>query len=334
MGGAVILIRLVLSAIAVVAGGIAAARLGDIIAVRTHLGELFFGTVLLAAGTSLPELINGLDAVRLGLPNLAAGGILGSITVNMLYLGIFDLLTLRTRLLHRVAITQSVTATLAILLLAFTVFFILAPLEIQAFGVDLEGIILLALYVVGTRLIQLDARVSRPVARAEAAEPSIPLAWAIAGFAAAVALLVVAAPVLVGSAEELAEVTGLSVGFVGLALFPLITTMPELASTTTAVRIGAYDLAVGNLFGNCVFNIFSLAFVSLFHGPEPFFQAIAPGFALVGALAILLICVALLGTLTRFELRVLGIEWDALLIILIYAGGLYLLHSQRVLQGA
>ncbi len=327
-----ILVRLILSAIAVVIAGIAAARLGDVIAVRTRLGELFFGTVLLAAGTSLPELVNGLDAVRLGLPNLAAGNMLGSISVNMLYLGVFDLITRRTRLLHRVAITQSVTATLAVVLVAAAILFILTPLAIQLFGIDLEGPILLAVYIVGTRLIQLDARVSRPVARAEAAEPSIPLPWAIAGFVGAVVLLVVAAPVLVSSADALAEMTGLSVGFVGLALFPLITTMPELAAAATAVRIGAYDLAVGNLFGNCVFNIFSLAIVSLFHGPQPFFATISPGFALVGALDILLISLALLGTLTRLELRILGLEWDGLLIILIYAGGLYLLYSQGVLR--
>jgi cation:H+ antiporter len=326
-----VILRFVLSAIAVVAGGIAAARFGDIIAIRTRLGELLFGTVLLAAGTSLPELIAGVDAVRLGVPDLAAGNMLGSILINILFLALFDLFTLRTRLLHRVAITQGLTAALAVLLTAATAFFILAPLRLQVLGVDLEGPILLATFIGGTRLIQLDARITRPVARVEEREPGISLRWAIVGFAGAVVLLVVAAQFLVASAEALAGMTGLAVGFIGVALFPLVTATPELVSTATAVRLGAYDLAVGNLFGSCVFNIFALALVSLVYAAGPFFSAIAPGFGLVAILGVILISLALLGTLARAELRVLGVEWDALLIIVIYAVGLYFLYRQGAL---
>lgn len=326
-----LLLRFLLSAIVVVVAGIAVARFGEIIAIRSGLGELVFGTVLLAAGTSLPEVIAGVDAVRVGLPNLAAGNALGSVLMNILFLGLLDLLIIRTRLLHRVAITQALTAALAALMASLAAFFVLAPLRLQVLGVDLESPILLAVFIGGTRLVQLDARITLPVARAEERLPGPSLPWAIAGFAAAVVLLVVAAPLLVSSADALAQLTGLGVGLIGVAIFPLVTAAPEFIATVTAARLGAYDLAVGNLFGSCVFNVFTLALVSLFYAPGFFFAAISPGFALVALLGVILISVALLGTLARVELRILGIEWDALLIILIYGLGIYFLFRQGVL---
>ena len=98
-----------------------------------------------------------------------------------------------------------------------------------------------------------------------------------------------------------------------------------------ALRIGAHDLAVGNLFGSCVFNMAALSFVSLFYGPASLFTAISPGFVAVGLLSIVLITVALLGTLAQIEWRVLSLEVDALLIIIIYVGGVYLLYREGLL---
>ena len=106
------------SAVAVVVAGVLAARAGDAIALRTGLGRALFGTVLLAAATSLPELTAAISAVRSGLPELAAGNMLGSILLDMLFLGVLDLINRPGQLLHRVAITHSVTAAVATLMLA------------------------------------------------------------------------------------------------------------------------------------------------------------------------------------------------------------------------
>ncbi|MCL6432066.1 MAG: hypothetical protein K6V36_14590 [Anaerolineae bacterium] len=324
------LVRFVLSAVAVIAAGIATARFGDVIAVRTRLGGLVVGTVLLAAGSSLPELVAGYNAVRLGVPDLAAGNLLGSSMVNIFLLGLLDLITVRTRLLHRIAITHSLTAALAMFMVALTALFILLPLRVEVAGVDLEGVILLATYVGGTRLIQRQAQLAVP-APAQEPQPGIPLAQAVLGLVAAFLLLLVAAPGLVGSAEEIARRTGQAVGFIGVAVFPLITCMPELVSSIEAVRIGAYDLAVGNLFGSCVFNMTALAMISFLTRPGSLFAAVSPGFVAAALLVLILISLALLATLGRTEVRVLRLEVDALLIVAIYLGGLYLLYREGLL---
>ncbi len=328
-----VLLRFALSALATIVAGILVAEFGDTIALRTGLGRFLFGTILLAAGTSLPELIAAFNAVAAGVPDLAVGNLLGSSLTDMFFLGLLDLAIRRRRLLHTVAITHSLTATLATLLLAAATFFILVPLGLQVGTVDLEGLVLVALFLGGVRVIQLRARAEAAGGRAAAeAATRFSLPVAVAGFAGATALLIVAGPVLVGAAEGIAVETGLSVGLVGVTLLPLVTGMPDLVSSIAAVRLGAFDLAVGNLFGTCVFDTFVLGLVSLFF-PGSLFTTISPGFVTVGLLAIILVNVALLGTLANLEWRPLHIEWDAALIILIYLAGTYLLFRQGLLRG-
>lgn len=328
-------VRFALSALAVVAGGIAVAQFGDVIALRTGLGRFLFGTILLAAGTSLPDLFAALGAVNLGVPDLAAGDLFGGCLTNMLFLALLDLISRQRVLLHLVAIAHSLTAALAILLLAVATFFILVPLGLRIGSVDLEGILLLALFVGGVRLIQAQARRLQAAAPAvEPATPRLPLWKGIVGFAVGTLVLLIATPVLVAAVEEIALITGVGAGFAGVALLPLVTTAPELVSSITAVRLGAFDLAVGNLLGSCVINMAILGLVSLFFGEGPIFAAVSPGFGAVGLLGLILISTALLGTLARPEPTVLRVEWDALLIVAVYLAGLYLLYQQGLLLTA
>ena len=71
------------------------AGFGDAIAVRTGLGRLFVGTLLLAGATSLPELLTSISSLGQGVPDLAAGNLLGSNMFNMLLLAMLDLLARR-----------------------------------------------------------------------------------------------------------------------------------------------------------------------------------------------------------------------------------------------
>jgi cation:H+ antiporter len=326
----VVYIRFALSALAVIASGLVIARAGDVIAVRSGLGRFLFGTILLGASTSLPEVATGFNAIRLGVPDLAVGNNLGSCLTNMLLLGIFDLFSRRGRLLHRIAINHSLTAALATLLIGSATFFIVVPLDLQLATLDAEGLFLIGLFVGGVWLIQRRARIGL---RAPEAEPGsrMSLPVAIVVYVAAAALLLVAAPVLVDSAEAIALQTGLGAGLIGIVLLSLVTSMPELVSSFVAVRIGAFDLAVGNLFGSTVFSIFVIGLLSQFF-PGLLLSAVSPGFIAVGLLALLLVNWALLGTLANLEWRPLGIEWDAAIIIIVYLAGIYLLYRQGLLQ--
>ncbi len=318
----------ILTAVVVVFAAIKLAQYGDVIAVRTGLSGFFIGTLLIAGSTSLPELLAALNAIQQGAPNLAAGSMLGSTMFNMFILAVLDLINQQARILRRVAMTHALTASLANLLAGLVVFFVLADIEVQIGWVGLDSLMIIAVYIGGVRLIQGKGGRSGPV---EIDDPKVPsLRRSLIGFALASGALVAITPVLVSSTAEIALQTGLSTGFVGATLLAFVTSLPELVTTVAAVRLGAYDLAVGNLFGSNLFNMFAIGLSDLFFTGGRFLSAIDPTLALAGLLGLLLTGLGLIGNLARVERRLLFVELDALLIIIGYLAGIYFLYLRGI----
>jgi len=313
-----------------VAAAVKLADYGDVIAVRTKLGGMFIGTLLLAGATSLPELLTAVNSLNQGVPGLAAGSMFGSNMFNMLLLAVLDMLNQRTRILRRVALRHALTGSLAVLLIGLAAFFKLADLDFQIGWVGVDSLVLMGTYLVGARLLQ-SSNLTSATASPEIDEAKTPsLARASLGFGLATAVLVIVAPFLVSSSAEIAAITGLGTGFVGMALLAIVTSLPELTTTLAAVRLGAYDLAVGNLFGSNMFNMFALGLTDVFYLEGRFLGAIDPGFALAGLIGLVLTGLGLIGNLARLERRWWIIEADALLLVLAYLGGLWLLYTRGI----
>jgi cation:H+ antiporter len=307
------------------------AAYGDVIALRTGIGRLFIGTLLLATATSLPELLTAVNAIDQGEPNLTAGDIFGSGMFNMLLLAVLDLIFQKKRILRRVATVHALSGGLAVLLTGLAVFFILADINWQIGWMGVDSLSLVLIYIFGMRVI---SRSSRHEATQEAREEITPgtptLRTALLGFIVATIILLVTTPWLVWSAIGIAEATGVSTGFIGIALVALVTSLPEATSTIAAVRLGAYDLAIGNLFGSNLFNIFALGLIDSFYTEGRLLGVIDPTLALAGLMALLLTTLGLIGNLAREQRRLLFIEVDALLILLGYGAGLWLLFARGV----
>ncbi len=323
-----------LSAIFVVIAANQLAKYGDIIAVRTQAGGLLVGTILLAGATSLPEMLASISAFRQNTPDLAAGNFLGSNMVNIMLLAILDLLNYQVPLIRRDALNQTMTAVLGILLTAVAVVFIEAKMNIVIGWIGLDSLILIGLYFAGVWLIQAEGRasigaISDLAVKVSADFPS--LRQGIIGFVLSAGGLMLVVPLLVQASGDIAESSGLGATFVGTALLSLVTSLPELLAAYAAVRLNALDLAVGNLFGSVVFNMLGLGLADLFY-PGSLLFVISQDFALVGMLSILLTTLAVMGNLGRLERRIWFIEIDALVIMLTYLAGMYLLF-QRGLSG-
>jgi cation:H+ antiporter len=323
-----------LTALLVVLAATRLATYGDVIAVRTGLGGLFIGTLLVAMATSLPELLTAVNAIRQGAPNLTAGDIFGSGMFNMLLLALLDVFHRQKRVLRLVAAVHALSAGLAILLTGLAVFFIWADVDLRFGWVGVDSLILIAFYLYGMRLINHNARRdgASSIPAEELPQNAPPLWVAGLGFLLATLVLMLTTPWLVRSAIGIAEMTGLSTGFVGAALVAVVTSLPEATSTLAAVRIGAYDLAVGNLFGSNLFNIFALGLIDFFYTDGRLLGVIDPTLTLAGLMALLLTSIALIGNLAREERRFLFLEIDALLILIGYSSGMYLLYSRGLLQ--
>ncbi len=318
-----------LSATIVVIAAIKLAQYGDIIAVRTRLSGMFVGTLLLAGATSLPELLSAINALAIDVPNLAAGSMFGSSMFNMLMLALLDLLNQQARILRQVAMNHALTASLANLLMGLAIFFVLADIDFQIGWIGVDSLLIMAVYAGGIRLIQQQG--GKPPSEMPVDATKVPKLWqALLGFGAAAFILVIIAPTLVQSAKEIADSTGLSAGFVGATLLAITTSLPELVATIAAARIRAFDLAIGNLFGSNLFNMFALGLTDMFYFKARFLGVIDPAFALVGLLGLVLTTLGLIGNIARVERRLFFVEMDALLILAGYFLGMWFLYSRGI----
>jgi cation:H+ antiporter len=153
---------------------------------------------------------------------------------------------------------------------------------------------------------------------------------AVAEFLVGAIVLVIASRYLVSSAEAIASITGLNTGFVGTTLLAFVTSLPELVALYAALHLNALDLAVGSLFGSNAFNMVALGLTDFLYLNGPLFSHVDASFAIAGIIALILINLALLGSLARVERRLLFIEADAALIMATFIGGLALIYQQGV----
>jgi cation:H+ antiporter len=308
------------------------AKYGDVIAIRTRLGGMFIGVLLLAGVTSLPEVLTTISSLLQGVPNLAAGNLLGSNLFNMFLLAILDLIHRKDRILRKAALKHALTGSLTVFTIGLVVFFIMADIDYQIGWVGIDSLMVMLAYFVGIRLIQTSQGHST-IHESQMAEipDGTPALWkGLLGFGLATAVLVVVTPWMVQASAEIAEITGLGTTFVGTTLVAIVTSLPELVTTLAAVKIGADDMAIGNLFGSNLFNMFALGLTDLFYLDGRFLSVIDPAFLLVGMLGLLMTGLGLIGNLARLERRVLFIELDALALVILYFAGLWFLYTKGV----
>lgn len=308
------------------------AKYGDVIALRTRLGGMFVGTLLISGATSLPELLTAINSIEQNVPDLTVGNIFGSAMFNMLMLAVLDIAFREKRILRSVAASHALTGGLAVLLTGMAVFFILAEIDFRIGWVGIDSITLMGIYFLGAWFIRSSSS-SDGTPEDELSEDDLKtlpsLRHAGIGFMLAAGVLVVVTPLLVRSAAGIAEITGLGAGFIGLALVAVVTSLPEVVTTIAAVRIGAYDMAVGNLFGSNIFNIFALALTDVFYTRGSFLVDIEnEAMVMAGLLGLILTCMAMIGNLAQVERRLWFVELDALLIFVGYGLGLAFLYSR------
>lgn len=314
--------------------GVFLTKFADAIADLTGWGRLLVGSILLAGATSLPELSVDANAILIGQPNLAAGDLLGSCLCNLLILAVLDLSHYsRGRMLSPLASAHALSGMMTVALCSVAVLAMLTRPGLQVPpGLGLGSLAILVVYVAGSRLIYFDQRMAaRPdtpgpdQAVLMPAHPRMSLARAIAGFVAAGVVILLAAPYLTHAADDLAERSGLGRTFVGTTLVALSTSLPELVASIAALRLGAYDLAIGNVFGSNAFNIAMLGALDALQ-PGPLLSVIAPVNALTGVAVVLVTAVAVSGQLYRVESRRHFVEPDAALIIALVLGAMGLVY--------
>ncbi|MBI5348199.1 MAG: sodium:calcium antiporter, partial [Chloroflexi bacterium] len=173
------------------------------------------------------------------------------------------------------------------------------------FGFSVVSIAIVIVYVVGARLIALfEQRRLVEVLEQEAEArhyDQINLARAYAAFILSSIAIVALGVWLSFIGDRLSTETGLSRSFVGNLFLAASTSLPEVAASLAAVRLGAIDLAVSNALGSNVFNIMLLAIFDLADGQKNFWSTMSAANEFAAAVAIMMTAVAIISLIRYFK---------------------------------
>jgi cation:H+ antiporter len=332
------LIQFLLSALVIVAAGAAVTLFGDAISQLTKLGGLLIGSILIAGATSLPELGIDINAVRMGSPDLAVGDLLGSGLFNLLILAVLDLTRYsHGQMLSKVAASHALAGCASIMLTATAGIFLLLGPKLEGVTILRVGpgtLAIVAVYIVCVRIVYFAQREVSPPVKEPKRTPSVPwlgplsLKGAIFGYVIAGAIILAAAPFLAKAADDLAERSGLGGSFFGTTFVALCTSLPEVVTTFVAVRMKAFDLAVGNIFGSNCFNMLILFPLDLVD--EGSLLSSVSSTHVYTAFAVIIVTIAvILGQLYPAERKRHFLEPDALMTLVLIMGALTGLYFLR-----
>lgn len=286
------------------------------VGVRAKLSPLIIGLTIVAFGTSLPELIVNIFSCIKGSPGLAIGNIIGSNTMNiLLILGVSALIYPIdvSRISIRRDIPAGFLATLAITLMAND-FFTGTARTVNW----VEGIVLLLfgfVYLLLTMLKNDDTD--------KAEETQTPMSWGktILLLILGIGGLYLGGELVSNNAQILARNWGMSESTIGLTVVATATSLPELITSIVAATKKNSGIAIGNVLGSNILNIFIVLGISALITPLPFEPKMNQQLMILFAANILMLLFVFTGKgrkLSRFEgalltLGYLGFMWFSLM---------------------
>ena len=222
------------------------------IARRFGISELVIGLTIVALGTSLPELVISLGSALKGSPGLALGNVLGSNIFNgLLILGITAIITpiyFSEKMLSR-EIPFNLLATVALILVSGNI--LLG--EANGGFITLNGGLLLLCFLLV--FIRYTFSIANDGDESDCEAP-ITIGKAILFIVAGLAGLIFGGNLFVDGATEFARMCGLSEAVIGITIVSAGSSLPELAVSVNAARKGNVGIALGNVLGSNILNIF------------------------------------------------------------------------------
>jgi cation:H+ antiporter len=226
-----------------------------------------------------------------------------------------------------VAVDHTLVGVLAIAMTALATAAIAAGGFLSLGPIGLESLIIIAIYVFGMHAVYRAIAVapSPPTQLELGATGASVLASGVRGFVLAAAAILIVAPLLVIAGQAVAVESGQSETLIGTALVGLTTSFPELGATVAAVRMRAFDLAVGNIFGSNAFNLCIFFAMDVAYGGLPLAQAVSPQHVVSGQFAVLVLALGVLGILARANRRIADVRLESCLIVAAYGALIVLL---------
>lgn len=278
---------------------------------RIGISDLIVGLTVVAFGTSTPELVISVLSAARDTAGLAVGNVVGSNIFNILVIvGI-------TAIVRPISVGRGIMSTeIPLVILSSLLLIVMAngPLldsDPASIITRVDGIILLIFFILFMRETLVRSR-RRPAPAPEAASGptanpaanEMPLAKSLVFIVLGLAGLIIGGDRFVAGASDIARGMGVSDAVIGLTIVAVGTSLPELAASVAAALKGKSDMALGNVIGSNVFNIFLVLGAAATVRPLPLGDVTAFDLGtLMGASLLFWICGWLVGrrTITRGE---------------------------------
>ena len=279
------------------------------VGIRAKLSPLIIGLTIVAFGTSLPEMIVNVFSCANGSPGLAIGNIIGSNTMNiLLILGVSAIVWPID--VSRVSIRRDIPvgfiATLSITLMANYMF------TGQAQTINwIEGI---ALLLMGFAYLLLTMLKNDPKEEIEDVQEAMPWGKTILALIAGIIGLYIGGELVSRNAQILAKNWGMDEGTIGLTVVATATSLPELITSIVAALKKNSGIAIGNVLGSNILNIFMVLGVSSIITPLPFDPMMNKQLMILFAANILMLLFVFTGKGRKIS------RWEGALLTLGYVG--------------
>ncbi len=225
------------------------------LAKRFRIPSVVIGLTIVAFGTSAPELATSLSAAIKGSNDIAVGNVVGSNIFNtLIVLGASAAIT-------PIAVSKGVIKRDYPLSIFAAVLLAVLSLDKIFFGKEqmmigrIDGMILLICFAIFMYLTVREGLTGR-AENAEEEIEALPLGKSLLFIALGLGAIVLGAAWAVDGAKAIAGEAGMSDALIGLTIVAFGTSLPELVTSVVAARKGESDIAVGNVVGSNIFNIF------------------------------------------------------------------------------
>ncbi|HYE34364.1 hypothetical protein [Methylocaldum sp.] len=329
--------------------GIRLTQYAKLISDRLSGQQALIGTLLLGGVVSLPEMATSVSASLIGNAPLAINMLLGGIAVTMAIVAIVDAIRgwepLSTDVVHPIILLQG--ALVVFFLTVTAAGMIAGDRPILNTGIGVWTSALLLLYLLFVWLIKryerstpwIPKRTSRssPVqlkpASIESRRPKqhaqASMGILILRILAVSTVILLAGFILASTSDALAEQTGLGASFIGMVLGGISTSLPELSTTLSAVRLKQYEMAFADAFGTNLFSVMLLFFADAAYPKQPILNEAGRFSIFAILLGIAVTTVYLAGLIMRRNYVVFKMGIDSFIVLLLYVGGLIVLFHLR-----
>ena len=306
---------------------------GDILAEKLNIGKTVIGIVLVASVTSLPELITGLSAaIYVDSPDMVAGEIFGSCMANLFILALLDFFVKDQPLTTKVHYGFTLSSAFGIILIVIASLGIIFKNYIPSIGwINFISLLIILIYIIAIKMVtsyekRLITSIEKKVAE-KLVYKDIQLKIVITKYSMNALFIVIAATFLPDIGYKITKSFGFTETFFGSLFIAISTSLPELAVSIAGIKLNLIPIAVANLLGSNIFNIFIMAIIDIFYIKGSIYSYMNISNIILAMFSILMTSIVIVGLIYKAERKFFRLAYESTALIIIYMMGMYIIFT-------